>query len=130
MKKLLQKLTLGVATIIFTGVTVTNPAPGLFSTRFGTDFQTIIYGIITVLLGLSGLIALAYIIIGGYQIATAAGSEERATSGRKTLTNAIIGLVVILLSYIIITIVVNAAFGNFGTVLPSRNTTPNSGTLP
>ncbi len=46
-------------------------------------------------------------IIGGYQIMTAAGNETRAKDGRKTLTNALIGLAIVLLSYVIIQAVIS-----------------------
>lgn len=97
---------------------VCNPAQNLFSTAFcgpsgvNCSVEEILGSIIRLLLGLAGLVALAYIILGGYQIATARGNTQQADSGRKTLTNAIIGLVIIILSYVIVTIVVNAAFGN------------------
>ena len=90
---------------------VCNPAPGLFSTAFGTDFKSILANLIKVLLGFAGLVAMAYIVMGGYQMATSGGNSDSAEKGKKTLTNAIIGLVIIILSYVIITVVVNAAFG-------------------
>jgi hypothetical protein len=94
------------------GRLVCNPAPGLFTEKFGTDFKSILTNALTLILGLAGLVAVAYIIIGGYQIAMSRGNEDAAKIGRKTLTNAIIGLVIIILSYVIVSIVVNAAFGN------------------
>ncbi len=63
--------------------------------------------IIRVLLYFAGIVAVIMSIIGGYRIMTAQGNEAQATSGRKTLTNAIIGLVIVILSYIIIQAVVN-----------------------
>lgn len=63
--------------------------------------------IIRILLYFGGIIAVIMAIIGGYQIMTARGNEAQATSGRKTLTNAIIGLIIVILSYIIIQAVIN-----------------------
>ncbi len=89
---------------------VCNPAPKLFSTKFcGTDgctFKEILNNIIDLMLGLSGTIAMLYIIIGGYQYITSAGNPALAEKGKKTLTNAIIGLVIIILSYVIVKLVV------------------------
>ncbi len=112
MKKNLKKFWLLVSLLPLAGFDIPIRASNLFSTRFGSDFQTILTNIINILLGFAGLIALGYIIMGGYQIATAAGSEDRATHGRKTLTNAIIGLLIIILSYVILSVAINAAFGN------------------
>ncbi|MCL5775237.1 MAG: hypothetical protein M1333_03440, partial [Patescibacteria group bacterium] len=54
-----------------------------------------------------GVIAVVFIIVGGYMYLTSAGNEEAAEKGRKVLTNAIIGLIIIILSAAIIRIVVN-----------------------
>lgn len=63
--------------------------------------------IVQILLYFAGIVAVIMAIIGGYQIMTAAGNETRATNGRKTLINAIIGLVIVILSYVIISAVIN-----------------------
>jgi hypothetical protein len=124
MRNLLKKISILLLSVPFMAVTIDNPATGFFSTKFGTEFggpDGIIVRVIQVLLGFAGLIALVYIILGGFQMVTSQGNDETIKKGKKTLTNAIIGLVIILLSYIIVTIVVKAAFGNFG--LP-QNTPP------
>lgn len=57
-----------------------------------------------------GLIAVFFIIWGGFQYITSGANEELAESGKKTLRNGIIGLVVIILSYVIVTVITNALF--------------------
>lgn len=59
------------------------------------------------LLTFAGMIAVVFIIIGGYQYVTSAGNEELAEKGKKTLINAIMGVVVVALSMAIVTIVTN-----------------------
>ncbi len=59
------------------------------------------------LLTLAGVVATVFIIIGGYQYITAAGNEEQSEKGKKTLVNAVIGLVIIVLAMTIITIITN-----------------------
>lgn len=59
------------------------------------------------LLTLAGVVATVFIIIGGYLYITAAGNEEQSEKGKKTLVNAIIGIVVVVLSMAIVTIVTN-----------------------
>ena len=54
------------------------------------------------LLGLLGLIAVIIIIYGGFTWMTAAGNEERISKAKKILTYSIIGLVVILTSWILV----------------------------
>ncbi|OGE80492.1 MAG: hypothetical protein A2660_01370 [Candidatus Doudnabacteria bacterium RIFCSPHIGHO2_01_FULL_45_18] len=68
--------------------------------------------IIQLLLAFAGIVAVLYLIIGGFRYITAAGNEETAEQAKKTIQNSIIGLIVILLSYVIVTVIVNAALGN------------------
>jgi len=63
---------------------------------------------ILMFLEVAGLIAVAFIIYGGFRYITSAGNEEAAESGKNTLTNAIIGLVIIILSYVIVAVLINA----------------------
>jgi hypothetical protein len=71
----------------------------------------IITRIIRYLLLFAALIAILFIIIGGYKYITSAGNEEKAGSGRKTVTNAIIGLAIIILSFVIVSVVNNTLAG-------------------
>lgn len=73
----------------------TNTAPGI-ATR-----------IIRLFLYFAGIVAIIMAIVGGYQVMTAAGNPTQAANGRKTLTNAIIGLVIVLLAYLIVQVVIN-----------------------
>jgi len=66
----------------------------------------IIY-IIDILLAFAAILAVLFIIIGGYKYIFSGVSEKSAESGKKTLINAIIGLVIIILSYAIITVLSN-----------------------
>lgn len=54
---------------------------------------------------LAAIIAVVFIIIGGYYYITAAGRDEQAKQGRKTLVNALIGLAIIVLSFMIVQVV-------------------------
>ncbi len=63
--------------------------------------------IIKILLYFAGIVAVIMCIIGGYQIMTAAGNAVQATNGRKTLTNAIIGLIIVILSYVLVQTVIS-----------------------
>jgi hypothetical protein len=62
------------------------------------------------LLPFAGIIAVLFIIIGGFQYMFAGMNEKLVERGKSTLRNAIVGLVIIILSYVIITVVVNTVF--------------------
>jgi TRAP-type C4-dicarboxylate transport system permease small subunit len=59
-----------------------------------------------ILLTLAGVIAILFIVIGGYQYITSRGAEDQAKAGRKTMTYAIIGLIAVLLAYTGVNLVV------------------------
>ena len=67
--------------------------------------------VINILLALAGLVAVIFLIVGGFRYITAGGNEEAAESGKKTITNAIIGIVVIILAFVIVRVVSNAVIG-------------------
>lgn len=67
-----------------------------------TDIRQIIANIIRVALALVGIVLLVIIIYGGYLWMTAAGNEEQIGKAKKTLTNAAIGLLIILSAYAIV----------------------------
>jgi len=63
--------------------------------------------VVVYLLYFAGIVAVIFVIIGGYKYMTAGGNEETAGKGRKTMTQAIIGLVIVILAYVIVTAVTN-----------------------
>ncbi len=90
---------------------VQSSAPDLARGRL-TQSQTptqFIGEIIRIALAIAGAIAVVFIIIGGFQYMTSAGNAEQAEHGRTTLVNALIGIVVIIMSYVLVTVVFNLA---------------------
>ncbi len=73
---------------------------------FGSDTPqtptTIIISIIQILLGFLGLIFLVLIIITGFQWMTSGGNDELINKAKSRLKNALIGLAIVLASYIIV----------------------------
>lgn len=65
----------------------------------------LISGVIKFLLGFIGALAVLFIVVGGIRMITAAGNETQLTAGKKTLSWAVIGLLVALLGYTLIGIV-------------------------
>ncbi|OGE81782.1 MAG: hypothetical protein A3E98_01535 [Candidatus Doudnabacteria bacterium RIFCSPHIGHO2_12_FULL_48_11] len=88
---------------------ITNPAEGIF-VDFGGDNNTFgyLFGVfLNALLGLAGIAAILFLVIGGFQYMTSGANQEMAETGKKTVTNAIIGIVVIILSYVIVNVINN-----------------------
>ncbi|MBI5733457.1 MAG: hypothetical protein HY973_00740 [Candidatus Kerfeldbacteria bacterium] len=62
--------------------------------------------VINVILGLVGVLAVVLIIYAGFAWMTAAGNEEKIKSAKKVLTGAVIGLLIIMASFIISSFIV------------------------
>lgn len=72
----------------------------------------LLVGIINILLALVGILAVLFLIIGGFRYVTAAGNEEQAEAAKKTITNAILGLVIVILSFVVIRVIAEALIFN------------------
>ncbi len=75
------------------------------------DLASLFKTIINYALGIAFFVAVIYLIYGGFLYITSAGNEESAEAGKKTVINAIIGIVIIIMSYVIITVVSNTVTG-------------------
>lgn len=83
-----------------TGAAPAAAAPG----TLGQNITTII----NYFLGILGLIAVAFLIYAGVLMVTAGGDEGQVEKARKIITYAVIGIVIILLSWTIVTFVTSA----------------------
>lgn len=92
------------------------------------DLKTTIVNIIRILLGFLGLVAVIFILYGGYVYLTAGGNEEKVTKARKILINATIGLVIILSAFAITTFIFNSITGALNNTSGGNNN--NNGNLP
>lgn len=63
------------------------------------------YQIIQWALAIAFIVAVIILIYGGFLYITSAGNQDTATKGKNAIVNALIGIVVIVLSYMIIQIV-------------------------
>jgi hypothetical protein len=101
--------------------TFADPSGGTGGAFFATDttpeginavakgsFTANVTTVINYFLGILGLIAVGFIIYAGVLMVTAGGNEDAIGKGRKIITYAVIGIVIILLSYTIVTFVTNA----------------------
>jgi hypothetical protein len=73
----------------------------------GGDIRTIIGFIIQAFLGILGVVALVLIIYAGWLWMTAGGDEEKVSHAKRILTQAVIGLIIILASFAITTFVIS-----------------------
>ncbi|MDD3086410.1 MAG: hypothetical protein PHH45_00450 [Patescibacteria group bacterium] len=77
------------------------------STPTDTSWQAIANTILTWLLALAGLLAVAYLIYSGILYITAAGNPDQAKKGQQGVINAIIGIVIISAVWLIIGLAFN-----------------------
>jgi hypothetical protein len=83
------------------------------TTRFTNQSPLQVIGtVIDYALYFAAIFAVLYIIYGGYMYITSAGDSKKAGTGRDTLTNALIGLVLIIFAYVIVQVVYRFAIGN------------------
>lgn len=71
-------------------------------------------GIIRAGLLLVGVVALGFMVYGGFLYITARGDESQVASAKKTITYAVFGIIVIGLAYALVTFVINAVGGSGG----------------
>ena len=76
-----------------------------------TDIRTTIARIISIFLGLLGIVAVCLILYAGFLWMTAQGNEEQITKAKKTMTGAVIGLIIILSAYAIVRFIFGAIEG-------------------
>lgn len=77
---------------------------GISSTR---NVNELIIRIINIILGISAAVAVLMIVIGGFRYIISAGDEKQSGAAKKTIINAVIGLVIIILAFAIVSVVNN-----------------------
>jgi hypothetical protein len=93
-----------------------------------TTGNGILLQVINAMAGVAALIAIIFVIIGGYRYIFSAGNDETAEAGRKTVVNALIGLVVIVLSYTIVVVLIRTINNPTTTSTTSTSTSTGGGT--
>jgi uncharacterized membrane protein len=73
-----------------------------------TDFVKIAFWVWQWILGISGSLALAFFIYGGFTFLISGGSSERVTKGKTILINSVIGLVIIFCSFMIVNFILTS----------------------
>lgn len=98
----------------------TNPGSNTAGVQFtspikDTNLLELFLRMLKLLMATLGGLAVLMIIVGGFRMVLASGNEEAYSTAKKTITWAVLGLVVALLSFVIIVIVQNA----LGATLPN-----------
>lgn len=89
-----------------------NPIGGTNTNVTGITDPTVIIGtIIKTALGIVGSIALLMFIYGGFLWLTSMGNEKKITEGKNVIVWAVIGLIIIFLSYTLVGFVIKAITG-------------------
>jgi hypothetical protein len=82
------------------------------------DLVVVFARLINLLLGLSWIVAIFFVFMGGWEMINSSGNEEKIKAGKTTFTNAIIGFFLILASFLIVNAVISIATGsNFRTFI-------------
>lgn len=109
-----------------------NPTPGTHAVRTCTTpvpsgpetcyevatikgFEWIFQNVVVSILSVAGIVLFILLIVGGFKYLTSAGNPESVASAQKTLTYAIIGIVLIALSYLILVFIQNITGANVTT---------------
>jgi len=66
--------------------------------NFPDDLGLVFLAIVEILLRLSSMVAVAFVIVGGFRFITTQGEPEGAKSARQTIINGVIGLVIAILA--------------------------------
>jgi hypothetical protein len=106
MKKL-TKISLGTLALLPAGAFAADALPSVTPVTPTGDLSiaSVLTTIIYWILGLSGGIAVLFLILGGLQYITSSGNKDRAEAAKQTILYAVIGLVVIALSFVIVAFV-------------------------
>lgn len=114
MKKLIKTIVLASALVIVLGLTafpaLAIEVPDVVGLPKG-DISEVITRITNWALGIAGGIAVLFIIYGGIRYVTSSGSQTHMEAAKNIMSKAILGLVIIVAAWIIVTAVLSA-FGN------------------
>jgi hypothetical protein len=69
------------------------------------DLGTFLGGVVSVAIGLAGVVFFVMLVWGGIRYISARGDEKAVADARGTLTNAVIGLLIVIASFAIIKII-------------------------
>ncbi len=116
MRKKISKIALSGATLLSLATTVSADVmdPGTWLTSITTtagDADALIIKILNWMIGLGAVICVVMLVFAGYSYMTAGGDEGKVGKASKTLTNAIIGLVICFIAVMLVNFVLKNFLG-------------------
>jgi len=73
------------------------------------DLKTVVVHVIQLVLGLAPLAAVVMIIIGGFMWMTSVGDEEKLMRAKRVISSAVVGLVIIIIAWAVVSFVARTA---------------------
>jgi hypothetical protein len=70
-----------------------------------SDLLVLVYMVVNLLIGFAGLVAIIYIVWGGLILLLSAGDPGKIGDGKKTIRDALLGFILVMLSYLIVSYV-------------------------
>lgn len=70
-----------------------------------SDLETVFGNVVRSALGFAGIVLFILLLVAGFKYITSGGDPKAVEGARKTLTSAIVGLIVILVSYLILVLI-------------------------
>lgn len=67
-----------------------------------SDLEFVFHRIVSALFYAGGIVAFVYLLIGGFRYLTSSGDEDALEMAKKTLTYAVIGLLIVIFSWLIL----------------------------
>lgn len=108
MKKTLNKLTLAATGLTLPVFALAAPPQGVEPVGASAGDMTVgelLTKVIEWILLFAAAVAVLFLILGGLQYVTSAGNKDRIEKAKQTILYAVIGLIVIALSYVIVTFI-------------------------
>ena len=91
--------------LAFASNSIVNPSDRADVVVNNSDLRETLVSVLNYFLGFLGLLAVAFIIYAGILMVTSAGDDEGVTKGRKIILYAVIGIIIIFLSWTIVNFV-------------------------
>ncbi|MEO5950682.1 MAG: hypothetical protein ABIQ04_04495 [Candidatus Saccharimonadales bacterium] len=106
---------------------VTAPATG--QTGLPNFIWHIALNVVQIILTVAGYLAAVFIIVGGFKYITSAGSADASAKARKTIMNAVVGLVISIFSVAIVNVVTGTIAGTVDPATGIPKSTADAATL-
>lgn len=102
----LTKISLGALSLLPAGAFAASlPVVNTVTPSGDMSIESVLSKIINAILLLTGGIAVLFLILGGLQYITSSGNKDKAEKAKQTILYAVIGLIVIALSFVIVAFV-------------------------